>query len=116
MLEVVSDQRIREKIFERAKKLINEPEKQGKALLGELAGLRSLRAVGQRYRVLYRVERNRVIVLIVAVGKRKAEKMSTLLRRSFSALGWSSNTAGERSSSALSGQSPADWQRPQTTS
>jgi len=73
MLEAVSDQRIREKIFERAKKLINEPEKQGKALLGELAGLRSLRAVGQRYRVLYRVERNRVIVLIVAVGIRKEE-------------------------------------------
>jgi mRNA interferase RelE/StbE len=73
MLEVVSDQRIREKIFERAKKLIDEPEKQGKALLGELAGLRSLRAVGQRYRVLYRVERNRVIVLIVAVGIRKEE-------------------------------------------
>jgi len=73
MLEAVSDQRIREKIFERAKKLIDEPEKQGKALLGELAGLRSLRAVGQRYRVLYRVERNRVIVLIVAVGIRKEE-------------------------------------------
>ncbi len=73
MLEVVSDQRIREKIFERAKKLIDEPEKQGKPLLGELAGLRSLRAVGQRYRVLYRVERNRVIVLIVAVGIRKEE-------------------------------------------
>jgi len=73
MLEAVSDQRIREKIFERAKKLIDEPEKQGKPLLGELASLRSLRAVGQRYRVLYRVERNRVILLIVAVGIRKEE-------------------------------------------
>jgi mRNA interferase RelE/StbE len=71
MLQDVSDSRLRELIFKRAKQLESEPEKQGKPLLGELAGLRSVRAVGQRYRILYRVERNRVIVLIVAMGIRK---------------------------------------------
>ncbi len=71
MLQDVSDSRLRELIFKRAKQLEAEPEKQGKPLLGELAGLRSVRAVGQRYRILYRVERNRVIVLIVAMGIRK---------------------------------------------
>ena len=71
MLEAVSDQRVREQIVERADGLADEPEKQGKALLGEMAGLRSLRASGQRYRIIYRVERRRVLVLIVAVGLRK---------------------------------------------
>ena len=71
MLERVADRRVREQIVERAGKLAEEPEKQGKPLLGELAGLRSLRASGQRYRILYKVERGRVLVLIVAVGIRK---------------------------------------------
>jgi mRNA interferase RelE/StbE len=71
MLERVADRRVREQIVERAEKLTDQPEKQGKALLGELAGLRSLRASGQRYRIIYRAERNRVLVLIVAVGIRR---------------------------------------------
>jgi mRNA interferase RelE/StbE len=71
MLEGISDQRVREQIVERAEKLTDDPEKQGKALLGELAGLRSLRASGQRYRIIYKVDRGRVLVLIVAVGMRK---------------------------------------------
>ena len=71
MLKGVPDRRVREQIVERAKKLAAEPEKQEKALLGELAGLRSLRASGQRYRIIYRVERGRVLVLMVAVGIRK---------------------------------------------
>src|SRR5262245_54286179 len=39
---------------------------------GELAGFRSLRAVGQRYRIVYRVERREVTVLLVAVGRRRS--------------------------------------------
>lgn len=71
MLEGIPDARIREQIIKRATQLASEHEKQGKPLLGELSGLRSLRAVGQRYRILYRVERNRIVVLVVAVGIRK---------------------------------------------
>ena len=70
MLQDVPDSRLRELIFKCAKQLEAEPEKQGKLLLGELAGLRSVRAVGQRYRILYRVERKRVVVIIVATGIR----------------------------------------------
>ena len=40
--------------------------------MGELAGFRSVHAVGQRYRIVYRVERREVVVVIVAVGRRKA--------------------------------------------
>jgi mRNA interferase RelE/StbE len=71
MLQGISDQRVREEVLARANKLRTDPEKQRKALLGELAGLRSLRTVGQRYRIIYRVERGRVLVLVVSVGIRK---------------------------------------------
>lgn len=71
MLEGVSDRRVRRILRKRIDGLEDEPEKQGKPLIGELEGLRSLRAVGQRNRILYRVERERVVVLVVAVGIRK---------------------------------------------
>lgn len=71
MLKGVSDRRIRAKLVERIDALQTSPEQQGKALLGELAGYRSLRAVGQRYRILYRVLAEEVQVLIVAVGLRQ---------------------------------------------
>jgi mRNA interferase RelE/StbE len=70
LLSELSDRRIREKIGVVIDRLSDEPEKQGKALLGDLAGFRSLRAVGQRYRIIYKVRGDEVIVLIVAIGIR----------------------------------------------
>ena len=52
-------------ILTRIEKLKDEPEKQGKALSEELSGYRSIRAVGQRYRIIYRVDQDRVVVVIV---------------------------------------------------
>ena len=71
LLEAISDRRIREQIRHRIDGLAHEPDKQGKPLGGTLAGFRSLRTVGQRYRILYRVEHARVLVVVVAVGLRK---------------------------------------------
>ncbi|KFD41817.1 plasmid stabilization protein [Peptococcaceae bacterium SCADC1_2_3] len=71
MLEDIQDRRVQEKIRDRINGLVDEPEKQGKLLTGELTGYRSLRAVGQRYRIIYRVEEDRVLVLVVAIGIRK---------------------------------------------
>lgn len=71
MLAKISDRRILEAIGKRIDGLSEEPEKQGKPLGGELAGFRSLRTVGQRYRIIYRVERGKVIVVVVAVGLRR---------------------------------------------
>lgn len=71
MIITISDRRVREKIFEKVKALEEEPEKQGKALTDELMGYRSLRAVGQRYRILYQIEREKLIVWIVALGIRR---------------------------------------------
>ncbi len=72
LAEAIDGRRIRRIIVQRVEQLAHDPEKQGKPLVGELAGFRSVRAVGQRHRIIYRVERKEVIVLIVAVGRRKA--------------------------------------------
>ena len=72
MLGEITDRRIQEGIRDRIDGLTADPEKQGKSLTGDLAGYRSLRAVGQRYRIIYRVERGQIRVLVVALGRRKA--------------------------------------------
>lgn len=71
LLADISDRRIREKIGSVIDRLAEDPEKQGKALLGELVGFRSIRAVGQRYRIIYQIRGNDIIVVIVAVGLRR---------------------------------------------
>lgn len=71
MLKTIQDRRIREGIGRRIDDLANDPEKQGKPLVGELSGYRSVRAVGQRYRIVYRVEAKRITVFVVALGIRK---------------------------------------------
>ena len=71
LLSDISDRSIREKIEAVIDRLAEDPEKQGKALLGELAGFRSIRAVGQRYRIIYQIRGNDIVVVIVAVGIRR---------------------------------------------
>jgi len=71
MLAAIPDRRVQEKLRDRIDGLAQEPEKQGKPLTGELAGYRSLRAVGQRYRIIYRIEEDQVQVLVVAIGMRQ---------------------------------------------
>ncbi len=71
MLVAIRDQRVREQIRDRIDALTEDAEKQGKPLVGELAGYRSVRAVGQRYRIIYRVEDEQILVLVVALGLRR---------------------------------------------
>src|SRR5574341_1165935 len=71
MLSAIKDRRVREAISDRIDRLAHDPEKQGKPLLGELTGLRSLRAVVQRYRIIFRVHERHVQVIVVAIGIRK---------------------------------------------
>ncbi len=70
-LSTIRDQRIRNGLIARLRQLENEPESQGKPLTDELVGYRSVRAVGQRYRIIYKVKAERVIVTVVALGMRK---------------------------------------------
>ncbi len=67
MLAEVNDQRHREGLTNRIEKLKSEPEKQGKPLGDILKGYRSVRAVGERYRIIYKVDRNLIVVLIVVL-------------------------------------------------
>ena len=71
MLATVKDRREQEKLRDRIDKLKVEPQKQGKALVDNLSGFRSIRAVGQRYRIIYQVEQDRVLVVVVGLGRRK---------------------------------------------
>lgn len=71
MLRGMKDRRVARQIVQRIDRLGDDPEKQGKPLLGELSGYRSVRGAGQRYRVIYRIQDTSVIVVIVAVGIRK---------------------------------------------
>ncbi len=71
MLKKVADQRVRKQISEAISGLSEDPDKKGKPLMGELTGYRSMRTAGQRYRVIYKIEKDQVIVAVVAVGRRK---------------------------------------------
>ena len=70
-LKAIADRRTRSAIIRRIDTLAEEPEKQGKPLRGWLAGFQSVRAAGQRYRVVYRVENAEQRVLVYMVGIRK---------------------------------------------
>ncbi|MBI4296158.1 MAG: type II toxin-antitoxin system RelE/ParE family toxin [Chloroflexi bacterium] len=70
-LEAITDRRTRSAIIRRIDALAEEPEKQGRPLRGRLAGFLSIRAAGQRYRVVYRVDNERKRVLVYMVGMRR---------------------------------------------
>lgn len=70
-LAAIKDARVRGSIGRRINTLEHDPERQGKPLADELTGYYSIRAVGQRYRILYKLEAEQVIVVVVALGIRK---------------------------------------------
>jgi mRNA interferase RelE/StbE len=70
-LAAIKDTRLKESISRRINALEYDPDKQGKPMTDDLRGYRNIRAVGQRYRILYRVEAEQVIVVVVALGIRK---------------------------------------------
>lgn len=71
LLTEIKDRREQRLLLARIRRLTDNPEQQGKPLRDELAGYRSIRAVGQRYRVIYRIEERSVIVVVAAIGRRK---------------------------------------------
>ncbi|MGH7268040.1 MAG: type II toxin-antitoxin system RelE family toxin [Candidatus Rokuibacteriota bacterium] len=78
LVEAIPDRRIRRVISQRVDQLAKSPEQQGKSLIAELAGFRSVRAGGRRYRIVYRVDRGEVTILIVAVGRRRSGDKSDI--------------------------------------
>jgi mRNA interferase RelE/StbE len=72
-LRAIRDRRILRQLGRRIDSLAESPELQGKPLRDELAGFRVVRAVGQKYRIIYHVERGIVTVLVVALGRRRSK-------------------------------------------
>lgn len=70
-LEAIRDRRTRSAIIRRIDGLAEAPEKQGKPLRGWLVGFTSVRAAGQRYRVVYRIDTRGKRVLVYLIGIRK---------------------------------------------
>lgn len=71
-LDGITDRRSYQAVERKIEELQTEPEKRGKPLINELKGYYSARAAGQRYRVIYRVERSAAVVTVVVIGIRKA--------------------------------------------
>lgn len=70
-LRDIADLRERELVAKRIDALGRDPDLQGKRLNGELARFRAVRAAGQRYRILYELQDERVLVVVVHLGRRK---------------------------------------------
>ena len=70
-LKKISDRRIALALVEQIDKLVESPDLQGQALKGQLSGYRSVRAVGQRYRIIYILDHDRILVLVVGLGIQK---------------------------------------------
>jgi mRNA interferase RelE/StbE len=81
MILQIKDRREQQGIVERLKKLESDPLLQGKALTGDLKGYYSVRAVGQRYRIVYQVIQERVIVIVVGIGRRKEGDKNDIYHR-----------------------------------
>ena len=71
LLAAIRDKRELKLLISRIEKLAEDPEQQGKPLFGSLAGYRSIRAVGQRYRIIYWVEEETVLVVVAFLGRRQ---------------------------------------------
>ena len=71
LLNRISDRRVQAQLIKRMERLADNPEQQGKPLSGALFGYYSVRAVGQRYRIIYQLHQQTVIVHVVALGIRK---------------------------------------------
>ncbi len=80
MLAAIKDKRVQSQLADRMEKLGEELEKQGKALLSSLSGYRAVRAVGQRYRIIYTIDKGIITVLVVALGMRKEKDRRDIYR------------------------------------
>ncbi len=70
-LNGIQDRRSYSAIERKIDELQSEPDKRGKELTGDLKGYHSVRAAGQRYRVVYQVAMLEGVVTVVVIAIRK---------------------------------------------
>ena len=71
IIEAIQDKREQQGIIERLQKLKLESLRQGKPLTGNFRGFYSVRAMGQRFRIVYQIKAEQILVLVVGIGRRK---------------------------------------------
>jgi mRNA interferase RelE/StbE len=69
-LEAVKNKKLLREIAKAIDGLVHAPAEQGKALVGPLEGIRSIRAARERFRILYRVDDGARVVSVLLVGER----------------------------------------------
>jgi mRNA interferase RelE/StbE len=81
-------------VFNTIESLKKAPHLLGKPLKGPLKEFRSIRAAGQRYRIIYRVLHDEVIVVVIAVGIRKESDKKDIyeLMKKYLKIGLMNNT------------------------
>ena len=70
-LAAVTDKRIQRNIYNRLLRLENDPDKQGEPLANNLEGYRSVRAANERFRIIYRIKVEELVVSVEFVGLRR---------------------------------------------
>lgn len=70
-LKGIKDKKTQREIGNVIDGLARQPERQGKALVRPLEGLRTIRALRSRYRIIYRVDMEEKRVSVLLVGERK---------------------------------------------
>ena len=65
------ESKTRNQIINKIEVLREESNLRGKPLKGILKEYRSIRAAGQRYRIIYKVEEKEVLVIVINIGIRK---------------------------------------------
>ena len=70
LIERIRDKKIQRMILDRINNLAHEPDKQGKRLVKDLSGFHAIHAAG-KYRIIYKIDKQTVIVYMLAVGIRK---------------------------------------------
>ena len=70
-MDEIKDRKARHEISMAIDGLARHPGAQGKALLSPFEGVRSLKAVRGRYRILYRLDEKERSVQVLLIGKRE---------------------------------------------
>jgi len=70
LIEKIPDKKLQQTILDRIENLSHDPGKQGKSLVKDLSGFRSIHAAG-RYRIIYKIDEQTVLVYVLAAGIRK---------------------------------------------
>jgi mRNA interferase RelE/StbE len=104
MMDAIKDRRVKQKVTQRIDKLAEDPLKQGKSLGAELTDLYSVRAAGQRYRIIYSLDGEKILILIVGVGIRREGSKTDIyaLAKKLVRLGLVSVQESEESEQSLS--------------